>query len=187
MIDPLQLAAQWLPGNDDPARPLLTLSTIGSDGFPDARTLLLTGIDERGFVVNTDANSRKSAQLRAEPHATLTVSLPETARQLVVHAVAEQTSPDESARAYRARSPYLRRLAWLNTDALAQLSAPARRAAWAAVSDAHLAALGPPPSWIGFLLRPSRITFWTGDVESSSHRTEYTRTDRGWSIADLPG
>uniref|UniRef100_UPI00286A4E7C pyridoxamine 5'-phosphate oxidase family protein n=1 Tax=Pseudolysinimonas sp. TaxID=2680009 RepID=UPI00286A4E7C len=55
--DPWQLLAEWLPSNEDPARPVMTLATA-ADGIPDARTLLLSEWDEHGLYFHTDSRSR---------------------------------------------------------------------------------------------------------------------------------
>ncbi|OMQ13904.1 hypothetical protein A7K94_0220370 [Modestobacter sp. VKM Ac-2676] len=65
--DPFALARQWLPADDEPDRPRVTLSTIGEDGYPDARTVLLSAFDATGFAFHTAATSRKVAELAAAP------------------------------------------------------------------------------------------------------------------------
>ena len=119
--DPFDLARAWLPDDAAPDRPRVTLSTVGTDGYPDARTVLLSAFDETGFAFHTSAASRKVAELAALPRATLTVLWPDWTRQLVVRGDVVPDSPGQSAAAWSARSAYLRRLAWANTDELAEL------------------------------------------------------------------
>jgi pyridoxamine 5'-phosphate oxidase len=172
----------WLPGNDDPERPRITLSTA----TPDARTVLLSEFDEQGFYVHTDARSRKVAQLADDPRVALTFLWPDFSRQLVVLGTAERAPADEQDRVYRKRSPYLKQLAWQNSPEFAQLPHEQRQALWASFADdEHLR--HPPETWTGFLVRPHRLTFWESDATTASRRTEYTLVDGVWQQAYLPG
>jgi pyridoxamine 5'-phosphate oxidase len=187
----------WLPPNDDPDRPQLTLSTVTPDGRADARTVLLSEFDADGFYFHTDARSRKAAQLAANPAVALTVLWPNFTRQLVVQGTAEPAPAPELARAYRRRSAYLQQLAWLNTADFARLPRAERVARWAACAADHPDGFAQPPTWTGYLVRPSRLTFWEGDPEAASRRTEFTHTEfthteftagpAGWQVSHLPG
>ena len=180
------LLQEWLPANEDPARPVMTLATVDPSGAPDARTLLLSEYDRDGFYLHTDASSRKVAQLDARPGAALVLRWPDAMRQLVVRGVAERADRAETDRAYARRSPYLQQLAWVNTATVAQLPPDERRSAWADFAAIH-PALEPPVTWVGFLIRPTSLTFWTGDLDSVSHRREFALTPSGWSSSELPG
>lgn len=184
--DPWQLLAEWLPSNEDPARPLMTLATA-ADGIPDARTLLLSEFDREGFYFHTDTRSRKVRQLAAEPRVALMLHFPDKARQLTVQGVAEPAPSDELRRAFRARSPYLQQLAWQNTVEFAGLPLADRLSAWSAFTDDHADGFGQPLTWTGYLVRPSRLTFWFGNPDTASRRTEYTRTPEGWAVSLLAG
>ncbi|WP_426595021.1 pyridoxine/pyridoxamine 5'-phosphate oxidase [Cellulomonas sp. McL0617] len=181
-----QLLQDWLPDNDDPDRPVMTLATVDGSGTPDARSVLLSEYDRAGLYLHTDAASRKVAQLDAHADVALVLRWPEALRQLVVRGVAEPADRLETDRAYAARSPYLRQLAWVNTPAVAQLPPDERRAAWADFAAIH-PVLDPPATWVGFLVRPTSLTFWTGDPDSVSHRREHRLTASGWTRTELPG
>lgn len=180
------LLVDWLPSNDDPERPVVTLATVDEAGAPDARSVLLSEYDRRGLYVHTDATSRKAAQLAANPSVAVVARWPERMRQLVVRGVAEPARPAETDHAYARRTLYLRRLAWVNTPEVAALPADERRAAWARFSATH-PVLRPPKTWVGFLIHPTSLTFWTGDPDSVSHRCEYRLTDGAWGVSELPG
>lgn len=185
--DPWELLAAWLPPNDDPARPLMILATA-VDGIPDARTLLLSEWDEHGFYFHTDSRSRKVSQLAAAPAVALMLHFPEQARQLTVQGVAEPAPSEELRRAFRARSPYLQQLAWQNTVEFAGLPLADRLRAWSAFRDDHADGFGQPPTWTGYLVRPTRLTFWFGNTDTASRRTEYRCTDDGaWTVSLLAG
>lgn len=185
--DPWQLLAEWLPANDDPIRPVMTLATT-EDGIPDARTLLLSEWDEHGLYFHTDSRSRKVQQLAAHPAVALMLHFPDQLRQLTVQGVAEPAPDDELRRTFRSRSPYLQQLAWQNTVEFAGLPLADRLRAWAVFRDDHPDGFGQPPTWTGYLVRPSRLTFWIGNADTASRRTEYSRAPDGtWTVSLLAG
>ena len=185
VADPARLAASWLPAPDqEPMR--MTLSTIDANGFPRARTLLLSEYDGERFFFHTDARSRKVADLAADPRVALTILWPDASRQLVVQGTAMPASADECAEAYRRRSPYLQQLAWLNTAEYAQLPLAEREARWARFREER-AAPPQPPGWVGFGVRPHRLLFWAAHPDAASRRVEYVRTEDGWRRSYLPG
>lgn len=173
------LVAEWLPANDVWERPQMVLST----SVPDARTVLLTEFDDDGFYFHTDSRSRKVAQLAADPAVALTFLWPNFTRQLVVQGVASVATEAERADAFSRRSPYLKQLAWLNDAEYAQLTLDERRARWAAFElPAQV-----PATWTGYLVRPTRLTFWGSNPDAASRRTEYTLHGDDWVESLLPG
>ncbi len=186
--DPLALARDWLPTNDDPDRPQVTLATAGLDGYPSARTVLLTEVTDRGFAFHTDARSAKSAEIDADARVCLVVKWPAFSRQLVVQGLAHVQSPQATAAAYARRSPYLKHLAWLSDAEFARLPLDERRALWAAAEAEHPE--GPPsPSatWIGFEVVPERMLFWESAQDTASRRTRYSLVDGEWIVDHLAG
>ncbi|WP_188110559.1 pyridoxine/pyridoxamine 5'-phosphate oxidase [Aeromicrobium ginsengisoli] len=180
--DPWELLRAWLPSNDDPVRPTMTLATVAADGSPDARTVLLSELDDAGFYFHTDSRSRKLEQIAAHPRVALVIPLPEHKRQLTVQGTTEDVDPSELAWAYAHRSDYLRRLAWLNTPELAALPLAERIDRWAGFEPDE-----PPDTWTGRLVRPTRLTFWAGRDDTASRRIEYVRRDGTWVAHVLPG
>lgn len=185
--DPWPLLAAWLPPDDDPDRPRMTLSTVTADGAADARTVLLSGWDERGFRFNTQASSRKVEQIAAHPAVALTLLWEGFSRQLVVQGWAQVQGAAELAAAYAARTPFLQQLAHQNTVDYAQLPLAARRKQFAELAAAHRDGFPQPPEWTGYLVRPTRVTFWVAGTDTASRRTEYLRRGEGWERTLLPG
>jgi len=185
----------WLPPDDDPDRPQVTLSTVDVDGGPDARTVLLSSVAREGLSFHTDAASRKVAQIRANPLVAVTVLWPGFTHQLVVRGRAEPADPAAVAAAYAARSPYLQQLAWLNTHDFAALPLDERRARWAAAEAEREARVGtaggtglePPPTWAGFVVRPTRVTAWSSAPDTASRREEWVLGDGGWAHSHRAG
>ena len=183
----VQLLARWLPGNADPERPVMTLASVDAEGYPDARTVLLSEFDERGSYFHTDSGSRKVVQLSADPRACATVLLDDPLRQIVLQGAVEPLDQDALLRAWRSRSRYLQVLGWLNTVELVVQPASVRHAVWREFEERHPSELDPPPTWTGYLLRPRRITFWVTDPVGPSRRREYENDGSGWSSRWLPG
>jgi pyridoxamine 5'-phosphate oxidase len=184
--DPGELLAAWLPADDDPARPTMTLATRDGD-LVDARTLLLTGFDGVDLLFHTDARSRKAEQLAADAAVALVLHLGADAHQIVVQGRAEPAGAAADATAFRHRSRYLQQLAWQNTPEFATLPLDDRRASWAAFAADHRDGFGQAPSWTGYRVRPSRITFWQGDAATASRRVEYARDGDDWTVTVRAG
>lgn len=179
----LPLLNEWLPANDNPERPQMVLSTVSASGVPDARTVLLTEFDDLGLYFHTDSRSRKVADIRANPAVALTFLWPGFTRQLVVQGIAEVAPAAELTAAFAARSSYLKQLAWQNSLEFAQLDLDARRSQWGSFTiPAHA-----PTTWIGFLVRPVRLTFWAGDPGTASRREELSLVDGTWVTSYLAG
>jgi pyridoxamine 5'-phosphate oxidase len=182
----LEVLHAWLPADEEPVRPTMQLATVDEDGRPDVRTVLLSSWDAGGFAFHTDRASRKHAQLAARPHAAAAVLL--VGRQLVVRGRVEPQAEEAAAEAYGARTPYLRRLAWLNTAELAQRSDDDRRRTWLEDGRARPdEGLQPSPTWAGWVIRPDRLTFWSADPDGPSHRVEHRLTGGTWTVHHLPG
>jgi pyridoxamine 5'-phosphate oxidase len=183
--DPLELAASWLPA-DHEDRALMTLATIDADGYPRARTVMLSVFDGERFHFHTDVASRKVHDLSVNPRVALTLLWPGFSHQLVVQGTATVADEEELAAAYAARSPYLRQLAWLNTAAFAQQTRERRERRWAAFAAANPEP-AQPTGWIGYAVKPFRMLFWSSHPAAASRRLEYVRTADGWTCTPLPG
>lgn len=186
----LAVLQAWLPANDDPVRPLISLATVSAAGIPDSRGVLLTDYDERGFTFYTDVGSRKARDLAANPAAAFSIAWPERFLQLSVQGIAGRVSLVDANAAYAARSRYLQLLAWLNTADFTALPLAERQSQWTAFDAKNPeGTLTAPDGWVGYRLRPHRLTFWRGMPLTASQRTEYT-LDAGsatWSRGVLPG
>src|SRR5213593_1796608 len=102
--DPIRQFALWFEqartatGHEPNA---MTVATVGADGVPAARMLLLKGFDERGFVFYTNYESAKGRELEGNPHAALLFYWPELERQVRISGDVERVSREESERYFR--------------------------------------------------------------------------------------
>jgi len=184
--DPMTLVRAWAADAAYRAPLESVLATVGLDGTPEARTVLVSRLDDDGFHVNTQITSAKAASLAVTPRAALVLRFAEWGRQLSVQADVVPQTPEQAAQCYRERSPYLRTLAWLNDPVFAALPVEARERQWTAF-DLDGVGADPPESWAGYVLRPWRLVFWGTSTTMASRRLDYRRDDSGWQRSLLPG
>ena len=162
------------------------LGTVGADGKPSVRMLLLKDVDERGFAFYTNFESRKGMDLRAFPHAALCFHWQPLEQQVRVEGGVEPVT-DAEADAYFASRPRGSQLgAWASQQSrpIAHPGDLERRLA--EVTTRFEGQTVPrPPFWSGFRLVPQRIEFWQ-NMPSRLHRREvYTRAGREWAVEVL--
>ena len=158
-----------------------TLATVGTDGLPSARVVLLKGVDERGFVFYTNKESRKARELRANPKASLCFWWPSLEQQVRVEGKVTDVE-DADADAYWETRPRGSQIgAWASRQSEPLPSHDALVGEFERLEREYGGRIVPrPPFWSGFCLEPERIEFWTGREDRLHHRELYTRTERGW-------
>jgi pyridoxamine 5'-phosphate oxidase len=186
--DPLAQFERWFKDALDASLPLanaMTLATVTPGGAPDARIVLLKGIDNGGFVFYTNYESRKGRQLGALPAACLVFFWSQLERQVRIDGRVEKVSVAESD-AYFATRPLGARL---SARASAQSEVvPGRGFLEAAVEKEKIAHGQNPPrpsSWGGYRVIPERIEFWQGRENRLHDRLLYTRASGAWNIERL--
>jgi pyridoxamine 5'-phosphate oxidase len=158
------------------------LATVGSDGRPSARVVLLKGFGPEGFVFYTNLESRKGRELRAHPTAALCFYWPNLHQQVRVEGRAKQV-PDAEADAYfatRERGSQLGAWASAQSSPLPSREELERRVEELARRFADKP-IPRPPFWSGFRLNPDRIEFWTSRPNRLHDRLLFRKQDRIWS------
>jgi len=164
----------------------MTVATVGPDGRPSTRIVLIKGFDARGIVWYTNYQSRKGRELEVHPFAALQFHWVELERVVRIEGRVEKTSAEESD-AYFASRPLDSRLgAWASPQS-ETISSRAVLVANAAKAAAQHGLHPPrPPHWGGFRLVPERWEFWQGRKSRLHDRLVYTlQADGSWARSRL--
>ena len=164
----------------------MTLATATRDGKPSARTVLLKGFDERGFVFYTNYESRKGQELAENPWAALVFLWKEIQRQVRIEGHIEKCSPEESDTYFLSRPLGSRLGAYVSQQSQVISSREILEARLAELTreNANLD-IPRPPYWGGYRLSPTSIEFWQGRPNRLHDRLRYRLSDRAWLIERL--
>ena len=179
---------RWFKDAVDAGLPLpnaMTLATVRENGAPDARIVLLKGVEGGGFVFYTNYESRKGRQLNARPEGTLVFLWHALERQVRVDGRVERVSAQESDAYFASRPLGSRHSAWASRQSARVESRAVLEAALAEAERKHGAHPPRPPGWGGYRLVPDEIEFWQGRENRLHDRLLYARAGSGWKIERL--
>jgi len=189
VADPFRQFALWFEEAEvkEPNDPsAMALATVGADGMPAVRMVLLKGVDERGFVLYTNLESRKGEQLAGQPLAALCFHWKSLRRSVRVEGTVEAVTGAE-ADAYfatRARSSQIGAWASSQSRPLAGRFELEKRIA-RFTAQFGVGAVPRPPHWSGFRVLPRRIEFWEDRPFRLHDRLVFHRSDAGWRTEKL--
>jgi pyridoxamine 5'-phosphate oxidase len=164
----------------------MALGTVGKDGSPSVRIVLLKGYDERGFVFYTNYDGRKGRELLARPRAALCFFWPTIDIQVRIEGSVVEVADNEADAYFATRHRMSQIGAWASrqSEPLENPDALDKRVSKYG-TEFEGKAVPRPPHWSGFRVQPERIEFWKGKPNRLHERHLYTRAGNRWKIETL--
>jgi pyridoxamine 5'-phosphate oxidase len=164
----------------------MALSTVGPDGAPATRQVLLKSFDRNGFVFYTNRESRKGRHLAANPRASLNFYWRELGRQVLIEGRVEAVSDEEADAYFASRDRGSQLGAWASRQSQPLRSRAVLAAEVAALAVAYAGRRVPrPPFWSGYRVVPHYWEFWTEGTNRLHDRLACERTESGWRTQRL--
>lgn len=187
--DPLEQFQKWFAAALEAQVPepnAMTLATTDGRGQPSARTVLLKGLDPRGFVFFTNYDSPKAHDLEGNPRAALLFHWRELERQVSIRGVAAKVSREESEAYFKSRPLASKLAAWASNQSEKIPNRGFLEKKLAEVSRKYPGEDVPvPPYWGGYAVTAETMEFWQGGPGRLHDRFCYTRQSGGWVIERL--
>lgn len=164
----------------------MSVSTIGEDGFPQSRIVLLKDYSDTGFTFFTNYESDKGHAIKNNPVACLLIFWPDIERQIRITGYVEKTTDEISDHYFQSR-PILSQAAAITSNQSKKISS--RNALEnrfneliKKIPENHFSR---PKNWGGFLVKPLKIEFWQGRENRLHDRILYEKTDENWQFSRL--
>lgn len=173
-------------GSNEKEPTAMALSTIGTDGFPQSRIVLLKYFDENGFVFFTNYSSEKGKSIEKNPGVCLHFFWPELERQVRISGFAEKTSREISEKYFRSRPVESQIGAWASEQSI---EIPSREYLEQRFREYRIKFEKQPPAlpsfWGGYNVAPRKFEFWQGRENRLHDRILYEKTSGKWELKRL--
>ncbi len=164
----------------------MTLTTMGLDGFPKNRIVLLKQFDESGFVFYTNYTSEKGKAIGNDNKVCLSFFWPNLERQVIVKGVAEKIDEEKSNAYFRSRPRGSQLGAWASYQSETISSREILEERLIALENQYAKKDIPkPPFWGGYIVRPVSLEFWQGRSNRLHDRIRYIERNTIWKIDRL--
>jgi len=165
----------------------MIVSTVDAGARPSARTVLLKGFDERGFVFFTNYTSRKGTEALANPVASLVFPWFPMQRQVLVTGAVERVERAETEEYFATRPRGSQLGAWASPQSQVLPDRAAVEAGLAAAVQRFGAEgpIPPPPHWGGLRVVPETVEFWQGRSNRLHDRLRFRLGPEGWVVERL--
>lgn len=164
----------------------MTLTTMGLDGFPKGRVVLLKKYDEYGFYFYTNYSSEKGESIAHNNQVSLAFYWPNVERQVLIKGIAEKTSEADSQNYFAARPKGSQLGAMISNQSSIVMN---RQVLEDELKDleAHFEdkEVPKPANWGGFLIKPLEFEFWQGRPNRLHDRIRYQQNGLDWNIERL--
>jgi len=165
----------------------MTLATVGNNGRPSARIVLLKGYDDNGFVFFTNYNSHKGLQIEQNPFVGLCFFWKELERQVRIEGIIEKVSAETSDEYFNSRPVGSRIGAWASPQSKVISSRDEIETNVKKLEEKYTNSnIERPPHWGGYIVKPVLVEFWQGRPSRLHDRIQYTKAEDGaWNIERL--
>jgi len=188
--NPFELFSNWFEEMESKSDAFevnaMTVATIGDDGFPKSRVVLLKEYDEEGFIFYTNYTSDKGLALLQNPHICLSFFWPLLERQVIIKGIAEKSSEKKAKEYFNSRPRGSQLGAWASNQSSEIASREVLDKSIEELETRFVDKEIPKPDfWGGYLVKPVSIEFWQGRSSRLHDRILFEKISNLWKVKRL--